>query len=42
VNCYQMLKLECVLDTSGLIGVKDGRERKGENNSGDVRRQLLK
>ncbi|WMV45033.1 hypothetical protein MTR67_038418 [Solanum verrucosum] len=42
VNCYQMLKLECVLDTSGLIEVKDGRERKGENNSGDVPRQLLK
>ncbi|KAK6795283.1 hypothetical protein RDI58_008736 [Solanum bulbocastanum] len=41
VNCYQMLKLECVLDTSGLIGVKDGRERKEENNSGDVPRQLL-
>ncbi|KAG5568186.1 hypothetical protein H5410_064797 [Solanum commersonii] len=34
--------LECVLDTPGLIGVKDGRERKGENNSGDVPRQLLK
>ncbi|KAG5586004.1 hypothetical protein H5410_046438 [Solanum commersonii] len=31
-----------VLDTFGLIGVKDGRERKGENNSGDVPRQLLK
>ncbi|KAH0666225.1 hypothetical protein KY285_027431 [Solanum tuberosum] len=42
VNCYQMLKLESVLDTSDLIGVKDGRERKGENKYGDVSRQPLK
>ncbi|WMV20957.1 hypothetical protein MTR67_014342 [Solanum verrucosum] len=42
VNCCQMLKLECVLDTSDLIGVKDRRKRKGENNSGDIPRQLLK
>jgi len=37
-----MLKLESVLDTSDLIGVKDGRERKGENKYGDVSRQPLK
>ncbi|WMV19992.1 hypothetical protein MTR67_013377 [Solanum verrucosum] len=38
MNCYQMLKLEGVLDTSGLIGIKDGNEWKEGNKFGDVPR----
>ncbi|MCD9646721.1 hypothetical protein HAX54_036875 [Datura stramonium] len=35
---YQMLKLECVLDTSDPIGIKTGRKRIEENNFGNVLR----
>ncbi|MCD9646931.1 hypothetical protein HAX54_037187, partial [Datura stramonium] len=42
MKCYQMLKLESMLDTCGPIGIKTKRKRRGENNFEDVLRQVLK
>ncbi|PHU07779.1 hypothetical protein BC332_24268 [Capsicum chinense] len=41
LSCYQMLKLENVLDTSDLTGVKNRRKKREENSSKNVQRLIL-